>query len=147
MLAILLPTLCIGAVNLKKADKLYDNLLYDDAIVEYKKAVKEDEDNPKAIVRLAHCYRMLKNSMEAERWYAAAVQLREPQPTNYMYYSECLIINGKYPEATKWIKKYVEVQGTDSHASRIIQRLNNINTLMEDSLNFNVKKISVNSKS
>jgi outer membrane protein OmpA-like peptidoglycan-associated protein len=145
MLALLLPALCIGAVNLKKADKLYDNLLYEDAIVEYKKAIKEDEDNPKAIVRLAHCYRMLKNSMEAERWYAAAVQLREPQPTNYLYYSECLIISGKYPEATKWIKKYVEVQGSDSHASRIIQRLNNINTLMEDSLNFTVKKISVNS--
>ncbi len=145
MLALLLPALCIGAVNLKKADKLYDNLLYEDAIVEYKKAVKEDEDNPKAIVRLAHCYRMLKNSMEAERWYAAAVQLREPQPANYVYYSEFLIINGKYPEATKWIKKYVAVQGIDSHASRIIQRLNNINTLMEDSLNFIVKKISINS--
>jgi outer membrane protein OmpA-like peptidoglycan-associated protein/tetratricopeptide (TPR) repeat protein len=144
-LALLNPIPSRADAGLKKADKLYDNLLYEDAIPEYMKAFKEDPDNSKTIFRLAHCYRMTKNTLEAERWYAAAVHLKDAPASQYLYYSECLITNGKYAEAERWVKKYVKAQGVDERARKVLQRLANINALMEDSLNFNVKKISINS--
>lgn len=139
------PLTGFGEVNLKKADKFFDNLQYEEAIPEYKKVLKEDNNNSIAISRLAHCYRLLKNKVEAERWYAAAVKLKDAKSIDYYYFSESLIDNGKYKEADTWIKKYIAIHGQDERSKKTLLLLQKINQLIEDSLSYNVENLALNS--
>ena len=53
--------------------------------------------------------------------------------------------NGNYPEAETWIKKYSEIAGKDEQIEKIIQSLHQVNALYEDSTNYLIQKLSINS--
>ena len=134
------------SASLKKANQYYDNLSYANAIPEYKKALKSDSTNSEAIIRLAHCYRLVNNSVEAENWYGKVVRMKNAQPQHYLYYAQACMSNGNYAEAEKWITNYKEKNGNDERASRMIESLHQINRLYEDSTNFKIVKLSINSE-
>ena len=133
-------------MHLKKANRLYDNLAFAEAVPEYQKVLKSDSTNSDAIFRIAHCYRLINNMQEAEKWYGKAVQLKEARPSHFIYYTEALMSNGKYSDAEYWIMKYREVAGADSRTDKIVESLHNIGWLIQDSLNFVINKLSINSE-
>ena len=124
---------------------MYDNLAYAEAIPEYQKVLKDDSTNSEAIFRIAHCYRLINNSEEAEKWYSKAVRLQGAKPSHFLYYTEALMNNGKYKEAEKWLMKYREAMGNDKRTDQIIESLQNINVLYEDSTDYSIQKLSINS--
>ncbi len=143
---ILIPVFCQAQMHLKKANRFYDNLAFAEAAPEYEKALKSDSTNSDAIFRIAHCYRLINNMKEAEKWYAKAVQLKQARPSHIIYYTEALMSNGKYSDAEYWIMKYREVAGADSRTDKIVESLQNIGWLIQDSLNFVINKLSINSE-
>ena len=145
-LIILIPVFCNAQMHLKKANRLYDNLAFAEAVPEYQKVLKSDSSNSEAIFRIAHCYRLINNMKEAERWYGKAVQLKEARPSHIIYYTEALMSNGNYSDAEYWVMKYRKVAGADSRTDKIVESLHNIGWLIQDSLNFVIKKLSINSE-
>ena len=145
-LIILIPVFCNAQMHLKKANRLYDNLAFAEAVPEYQKVLKSDSSNSEAIFRIAHCYRLINNMKEAEKWYGKAVQLKEARPSHIIYYTEALMSNGNYADAEYWVMKYRKVAGADSRTDKIVESLHNIGWLIQDSLNFVIKKLSINSE-
>ncbi len=140
-LIFLVPAICLAGNNLDKANKFYDNLAYAEAIPQYIKALKSESTNSEAIFRIAHCYRLINNMKEAEKWYSKAVQLEEAKPAHIVFYTEALMSNGNYQEAEKWIMKYKEISGSDNRTDRILESLRNINSFNEDSSIYSIRKL------
>ena len=145
LLICLSPLFCFSQSHLQKGNKLFTSLAYSDAISEYEKAVKQNPSDAEAVVQLAHCYRLVNNSMEAEKWYAKAVTFNEAKPECMLYYTQALMSNGNYKEAEKWIQKYKESKGSNEEADKIILSLKNLNSLYLDSANYAIEKLSINS--
>jgi len=144
-LIFLFPVLCQAQSHLNKANKLYDDLSFAAAVPEYEKALKSDPDNPEALYRIAHCYRLINDSREAEKWYSKVVQLKDAKPSHLLFYTQALMSNGNYPEAETWIRKYTQVAGSDEKSARILESLHQLNALVEDSANYLIEKLSINS--
>ena len=140
-----LPLFCFSQNQLAKANQLYDNLAFADAIPEYEKCIKQHPGNAEAIVQLAHCYRLVNNSKEAERWYARAVELTDVSTDCLKYYAQSLLINGDYTTAGDWIVRYKQIVGADEEADKIIESIKHLSALYQDSTFFTIEKLSINS--
>ncbi len=92
--------------KLKRADKAFDELNYQEAIELYSEILSKTEVN-EAKIRLAECYRKVSNTVEAEYWYGQIVNLPESESIHKLYYGMMLQTNGKCDLAKEWYKKYV----------------------------------------
>ena len=91
-----------------KADKSYTNYAYQKAIKSYKKTLKTDPTNGEVLYNLATSYRLNNETLNAEFYYAKAVNHYE-KPETKLYYAQMLLSNGKYTEAEKWFYEYAKV--------------------------------------
>ncbi len=146
LLILLFPVVCLAQHKLEKANRYYDNLAFAEAVPVYQKVLKSDPTNSEAIFRIAHCYRLINDMKEAEKWYSKAIQLKESKPAHLVYYTEALMSNGHYTEAENWIMKYRQIAGADSRTDKIIESLQNINSFVVDSAIYSIQKLSINSE-
>jgi len=80
-----------AAGQIKKADQLYKSYSYALAIPYYLKAAqKNGKDRDKAIERLADCYRLTNDQLNAKAWYEKAVANPSAGPMNWFYYGQAL---------------------------------------------------------
>jgi outer membrane protein OmpA-like peptidoglycan-associated protein len=84
--------------DIKKADKLYQQLDYKYALEIYEKIMRT---NPSLDVaeRIANCYRFINNTDAAELWYKKVLEYPDATAKNYQYCANALKQNGKYDEA------------------------------------------------
>ncbi len=132
--------------SLKKANKLFESMAYEKAIPKYMSAYKKDSTNNELVIKLADCYRLTKNNAEAEKWYGKAIKNGKAKSINYLYYAQALMSNGKYAEARKWLEEYKVAEPTDTRTERLIKAIDNINGYAEDSQNFKVEMVNINSQ-
>ena len=94
----------IGANNaiggIGKAEKLYNELAYAQAIPLYETYLKKNE-NLKSMLELGDCYRLTSKFDKAEYWYGKAVEKGDVEPEYKLYYAKMLQANEKYEEAAK----------------------------------------------
>ncbi len=104
MLFLLLALLVFSNVqaqsDLDKANLLYDEYNYTEAIPFYKKSLDKTK-TLEATERLADCYRFNGLTQDAEQWYAKVITFPDYNPINLYYYAEALRGNTKYKEAQK----------------------------------------------
>lgn len=134
----LLLVLSSAYAQLSKADKLFDDFMYAQAIEIYKPLA--DKGNMKAIKKIAECYRKINDYTNAERYYAFVIADKDASAKSFLYYAQMLITNEKCDEAKIWIDKFIASKpGSDSVIAR---------TLLQSCLNQNdttiaFRKISV----
>jgi len=85
--------------ELRKANRLYDNLEYFLALEQYEKAIGKKEPSLATAEKIAHAYRFTDGTEKAENWYAKVLKFSQANPENIFYYAEMLRSNGKYAEA------------------------------------------------
>lgn len=135
--------------KLKKADRFYNSYQYAMAAKMYKKAAK-GKRKESALIKLAECYRLMKQFKEAEATYARLVNMKSSDPQVYYYYAEALLQNKKYEEAGKQLRTYLTMAPTDQKGKLLlrasdemktwqvqtsaykIQPLNNLNTSLSE---------------
>ncbi|MVT08453.1 OmpA family protein [Chitinophaga tropicalis] len=83
---------------IKEADKQYESYKYAKAIELYEEAYKK-KATLHAAERLADCYRLNNNYVQAEAWYAKAVAMPGSKTENILYYAQALQNNSRYAEA------------------------------------------------
>ncbi len=126
--------------QMKKANKLYDELRFIDAIEAYSKVLKKDDKNAEALRKIADCYRVTKQYEQAELFYSKAFENDDFTPKYHMYFGQVLKNNGKVSEARKQFELASQKDPNSFLAKLLIQSCDNINTWKKESPLYEVSK-------
>lgn len=137
----------IGANNaiggIGKAEKLYNELAYSQAIPLYETYLKKN-DNLKSMLELGDCYRLTSKFDKAEYWYGKAVEKGDVDPEYKLYYAKMLQANEKYEEAAKWYANYKQSVPEDKRATNQLKASADYGQYLLTRDRFQVKNLSFN---
>lgn len=111
---------------IKKADSFFNNYEYAKAIPIYKRLANKNDE---ALRKLADCYRIIQNYIEAENYYTQLAAKTPTDPMVYFYYGEVLLYNNKYDEAKKQFALFSQKDTTDKRGNLYIKVCNEIQIL------------------
>jgi outer membrane protein OmpA-like peptidoglycan-associated protein len=129
------------SAQIKQADKLYKSYSYSLAIPLYLKVAQKtgDADRNEAIIKLADCYRLTNDQLNAKAWYAQAVKLPEAKPINWFYYGQALRCAQEYDLAKEAYDKYATLATTDPRGKAYSGFCAQIDKLNDLPANFEIK--------
>lgn len=131
----------------KKADKLFANLAYTDAVEAYTKLIKRGKAGPYVYAQLAKSYTILNDTKQAESFYKRAAKAKNASPEILYGYAQSLKANGKAIEYATWMKKFVQGSPNDERAKLFSSNPNYLSTLLKMEPAFTVTNAaSLNSK-
>jgi outer membrane protein OmpA-like peptidoglycan-associated protein/tetratricopeptide (TPR) repeat protein len=130
--------------NFKKAEALYNQFAYRNALQLYLHVAEKDTGNYVARQRIADCYFRLGNNKEAERWYAHLAKLPGIDPKYKYQYAQILSIQGKYGDAEKWFGEYRSASG-DPRAKAKLEFIYYLSYYMRDSVLYSIQQQPFNS--
>src|SRR5688572_21992845 len=128
-----------------KGDKLYSQLAYSEAIVEYQKVLVKEPENEKVLRNIADCYRLTSNTEQSELYYSKVVKLAGARPLDKFYYAQSLMYNAKYEAAKTYIEEYGAIHTTDERVTNFLKAIGKIDEFYKDSSKTRVHKIPINS--
>lgn len=127
----------------KKADKHFARYEFLKAAEDYQKLITNDKADTYVYTKLADCYYNIFNTVEAEKWYAKALETSENPETIYKY-SQMLKANGKYEESNKWMDKFASMRPGDDRATAFRKNPNYLPKILEKGKKFNLQDAGVN---
>jgi outer membrane protein OmpA-like peptidoglycan-associated protein/tetratricopeptide (TPR) repeat protein len=127
----------------QKADKLFAQFEYVDAVKEYLSLVNKGKADNYVYKQLADAYYNMFNTAEAAKWYAKVVT--EPQDAETYYkYAQMLKANGKYEESNKQMKVFASKMPNDQRAKTFMENPDYLPKLLDRQKAFNVKSTAIN---
>ena len=124
--------------TLSKADRLYDEFSYLEAIDFYKQAMEKSDQQQYIITKIADSYRLLNLADSSEIWYKQVVDFSNYDPIVNFRLGEALMVNQKYEEAKFWLEKYQSVAPDDERVNRKLDAITNL-----DQFDFKSKQILI----
>ena len=116
---ILLLVVQFGFSQVKKADKYFASLQYEEAIPLYLKAMKKGQDSA-VVVNLAESYRLIQDYQNAEVYYKRASQLFPKNASVQLKYGQMLKSNSKLNEAKEVFVVYANRNPTDASGQNYV---------------------------
>ncbi len=143
----LMSSFCLTAQNnnTKKADKQFYRLQFVKAAESYSKLVEDGKADTYVYNQLAECYYNIFNTVEAERWYAKALESSD-NPESIFKYAEMLKANGKYEESNKQMAKFASMRPSDVRAIAFNENPDYLPKILEQGKKFNVQNADFNSE-
>ncbi len=92
-----------------KAEVLYQNLEYYDAIKLYQKLLKDKPEDATLTEHLADCYKLTGQYEEAVKWYENAYKLNPNSPTVIANYAQMLQITQQYEKSNQIYAAYLKL--------------------------------------
>ena len=134
----------VAQAQISQADKLFNSFSYSSAIPIYLKIAQKpgDPDRNYAIIKLADCYRLSNDQLNAKAWYAKAVTLPTSGNINWFYYGEALQCAQDYDLAKEAFEKYDYLAPDDPRGKAYAAFCNNIQKLTEIPVNFEIKNVA-----
>jgi tetratricopeptide (TPR) repeat protein len=113
----LMSSLCLTAQNndTKKADKQFSRFEFVKAAKSYTKLIDNGKADPYVYGQLAESYYNIFNTVEAERWYAKALESSDSPEMVYKY-AEMLRANGKYDASNLKMADFASMRPSDNRA-------------------------------
>ena len=104
----------LAQAQINQADKLFKSYSYSSAIPLYLKIAQKpgDPDRNYAITKLADCYRLTNDQLNAKAWYSRAVKLPNCEDINWLYYGQALQCAQEYDQAKEAFEKYGNLKFT-----------------------------------
>lgn len=128
----------------KKADKLFSTYEFVAAAKAYSKLVDAGDISPYVYKQLADTYFNMFNAVEANKWYAKAVETEQDSET-YFRYAQMLKANGKYDESNAQMRKFASLNPGDSRSKSFLANPNYATVISEMDKSFSLKNLDVNS--
>ena len=143
----LMSSLSLTAQNLstKKADKQFERFLFVKAAESYNKLIEDGKGDAYVYGRLAESYYNMFNTVEAERWYAKALESSE-KPEMIFNYAEMLKANGKYEASNTQMQRFASMRPSDNRATDFLSNPNYLPKILEQGKKFNVQNADFNSE-
>jgi tetratricopeptide (TPR) repeat protein len=132
------------SVDTKVADKLVDSHNYFQAVEKYLALIDKGTSDAYIMKQLGDCYYNMNNTVDAEKWYAEAIQTKQ-NPEIYYRYGQVLKSNGKYAESNVQMYTYAALMPNDERAKQFSANPNYLSQLMSIEEAFVLEMISVNS--
>ncbi|MFT5242253.1 MAG: outer membrane protein OmpA-like peptidoglycan-associated protein [Psychroserpens sp.] len=129
----------------KKADKHFKRFEFVDAAEDYKKLVEDGKADTYVYSQLAECYYNVFNSVEAELYYAKALE-GATQPEMIFKYSQMLKANGKYEESNMQMTKFAKMRPSDDRAIAFTKNPDYLPKILEKGKKFNIQNLGFNTK-
>lgn len=132
--------------NKYKADHYYLDYYYEQAIVYYKLALKNDSNKDAIRLKIGNSYRMLQDYESALYWYEQVLKNDsvEVKPIDKLNYANTLMTQEKYDEALIWFEIYQKEAPEDTRSENRINGLYNLDSYSLDSLNTYVSTLPIN---
>jgi outer membrane protein OmpA-like peptidoglycan-associated protein/tetratricopeptide (TPR) repeat protein len=143
----LLSSFCLTAQNndTKKADKSFARFEFVDAAEEYNQLIEDGKGDLYVYSQLAECYYNIFNTVEAERWYAKALETSDNPDLVYKY-AQMLKANGKYKESNTQMDRFASMRPSDPMAITYKENPNYLPKILEQGKRFNVQNAEFNSE-
>jgi outer membrane protein OmpA-like peptidoglycan-associated protein len=138
-------TLTAQNKNTKKADQLFERYEYVQAVQEYVALIKKGSGDTYINKQLGDCYYNMYNTIEAEKWYAKAVESNQDAEIYYRY-AQMLKSNGKYTEANSQMKVFSVMLPNDQRALEFNKNPDYLPQLIANEKRFDINNITVNSE-
>lgn len=129
----------------KTADKYFDKLEFVNAIAAYNKLVKNGKADAYVYRRLAEANYNIFNTVEAERWYAKALENSKDPETIYRY-AQMLKANGKYQASNTQMNEFAASAPKDTRAKAFIANPNYLDKILARPNKVTIKNLAINSK-
>ncbi|MFM2285997.1 MAG: hypothetical protein RLZZ543_1494 [Bacteroidota bacterium] len=147
--ALLLLLIAVGTLSAqspveRRANQLYNNFAYTDAIELYEHLIKKQPDNKNVIRHLADAYRLTNNSNKAEQWQKRLLEAGIATNEDYLYLAQSLESNGKNEEAGRYFEKYKELNSGDPRGARYIRSVKNFSDFFMESESYKVENLGLN---
>jgi outer membrane protein OmpA-like peptidoglycan-associated protein/tetratricopeptide (TPR) repeat protein len=120
--------------DIEKGDKAFTNLKYQDAIVHYQNASKNNKDKG-LLMKLAEAYYLTGRYFDAEALLKPLSEENTAAGTLLLKYANILLINGKIDDAKSVLKKYIISNPSNEEYKKLFE-----------SANFELKPIAENIK-
>ncbi len=91
---------------LKRANELYAQKAYAEAIPYYEKARQGDSDTKLILSNLGDCYRLTNNTNGKLNTYGELIRLGKAEPIHELYYGQALVESGEAEKAQPFFDKY-----------------------------------------
>ena len=137
-------SLTAQAQSTKKADKHFAKYEFVEAIEDYNKLIEKGEATPYVYGRLAEANYNIYNTIEAEKWYAKALETAQ-EPEMVFKYSEMLKANGKYEASNAQMRKFASLRPADDRATLFMANPDYLPKILERGKKFNVQNMDINS--
>lgn len=134
-----------GAMN--AGNRAFTKFNFQRAIDVFTRVVSKNPSNTAAMEKLADSYRLINNSVEAEKWYGALAALPNAKASNIFQYAQFLKANGKYDDAAKYYNTYAGMIPSDSRGIDNKSIATTSKSLLEPNKAYTVSPININTKS
>jgi outer membrane protein OmpA-like peptidoglycan-associated protein/tetratricopeptide (TPR) repeat protein len=143
----LMSSICLTAQSnaTKKADKHFNKFQFVEAAEDYLKLANDGDADAYVYGQLAECYYNIFKTVEAEKWYAKALETSS-NPELIYNYSQMLKANGKYEESNIQLGKFASMRPADNRATAFRANPNYLPKILEKGKKFNVQNLSINSE-
>ncbi len=133
------------SVIIKKADRLYDDYKFQQALNQYLKASRIDGEDDILKLKIAETYMQLHEYFKAEMWYERGIGSGKGIPSKYiLHYAQVLRNNEKYAESKKWFDLFDDRVGGDMDAKAQLFFMDNLKYYHKDSLKYVVEIMPFN---
>ena len=129
----------------RKANKLFANYAYAEAIELYEHIIKKNPDNKNAIRKLADSYRLTNNTEKTELWLRRVIELGIAWNEDYFYLAQALEAGGKNEEAKKQYEKFDQLMANDNRGKQFTNALENYAGFFGESECYKIENLSINS--
>jgi len=129
----------------KKADKHFNKFQFVEAAEDYLKLANKGDADAYVYGQLAECYYNVFKTVEAEKWYAKALETTS-NPEMIYNYSQMLKANGKYEESNIQLGKFASMRPADHRATAFKSNPNYLPKILEKGKKFNVQNLPINSE-
>ncbi len=130
----------------KNADKHFSRFEFIEAAEDYEKLVINGKADGYVYAQLAECYFNIFKTVEAERFYAKALE-SSSNPELIYKYSQMLKANGKYEESNQQMDKFASMRPGDDRATAFRKNPNYLPKILEKGKKFNVQNLGINTPS
>lgn len=129
----------------QSADKHFAKYEFVKAIEDYNKLVEKGEASTYVYTQLGEANYNIFNTVEAERWYAKALETSESPETIYKY-SQMLKANGKYKESNTQMQRFAQMRPSDDRAVAFRNNPDYLPKILEKGKKFNIQNLEINSE-
>ncbi len=134
----------LAQAQITQADKYYKSYSYALAIPLYLKIAQKsgDPDRNEAIIKLADCYRLTNDMLNARTWYEKAVTLPKSENINWFYYGQSLQCTEEYDLAKEAFEKYDYLNPSDPRGKAYASFCAGVKKMSEEPPGFEIRNAS-----
>ena len=128
----------------KKADKLFSKFEFVRAAEEYEKLLSKGKSSVYVYRQLAEAYYNIYKTVEAEKYYAKALETEE-SPETVFKYAQMLKANGKYKNSNEQMAKFAAMRPADHRAITFLENPNYLPEILQKGKKYNLQDAGINS--